>query len=99
MSACVGSSVKPTEHYGKDCPKGMVQVEFVGCSPAMRHSDYGWKPVESAFIEVYIDGNRYRIDIGTDHKGRRGLSINGPMDMVADKHSVNAVFVGQGKKP
>jgi hypothetical protein len=83
-------------HYGKDCPVGMVQVEFVGCSPKDRHSDYGWKPCKSTFLEVYVDGQRFRIGVG-DYEAaggtRRGLHIVGPFDMQVDKHSVNAVDI------
>lgn len=90
--------VEPQEnHYGHNCPVGMVQVEFVGCSPQSRYCDYGWKPCKSTFIEVYVDGKRYRIDVGTirDRSGgdRRGLHIIGPIDLKVDKHSINAVDV------
>lgn len=63
------------EHvYGKDCPVGMVQVAFVGCSPENRQGDYGWTPQKSAFLEVYVDGKRFRIDVG-DVEGGRGLHV------------------------
>lgn len=97
-------SIKPEEnmHYGKDCPKGMVQIEFVGCSPKEKRNDYGWKPTESAFLEVYVDGHRYRINVGTFHDGnaeRRGLHIIGPMDMQIEKTSVNACSVWIESEP
>lgn len=82
------------KYFGKDCPKGMVQVEFVGCDPKLKRGDYGWKPCEHTFLEVYIDGQRFRIDVGNfdavDGTQRRGLHIIGPMDMKVDKHSLNA---------
>lgn len=82
---------------GHNCPQGMVQIEFVGCDPKLRFSEYGYTPVESAFLEVYVDGLRYRIDVGTfrstDGGYRRGLHIVGPSDMLVDKHSINAVDV------
>lgn len=81
-------------HYGKDCPEGMVQIEFVGVSPSLKYSAYGYKPSPSAFLEVYVDGNRWRIDVGNvtraDGSVERGLHIIGPFDMVVDRHSVNA---------
>lgn len=83
-------------HYGKDCPKGMVQVEFVGVDPKARHSEYGYVPTETAFIELYVDGKRYRIDAGDigqychDGKPRRGIHINGPFGNIGDL-SVNAL--------
>ena len=81
-------------YWGKDCPKGMVQVEFVGCSPKNKTSDYGWKPEKSAFIEVYVDGNRFRIGIGDFDDGRgkrRGLHIiTDKLDLNVDKTSMNA---------
>lgn len=84
-------------YYGKDCPKGKVQVEFVGCDPKERYSNYGWKPVDSAFLEVYVDGQRYRIDVGSFQSSRgawrRGLHVCGPLDFVIDKHSCNAFDV------
>lgn len=84
-------------HYGKDCPQGMVQIEFVGCDPKARINEYGYKPVESAFLEIFVDGERYRVDVGTfcgpDGVSRRGLHINGPFQMQVDKHSVNAADV------
>lgn len=86
------------EHYfGKDCPVGMVQVEFVGVSPDLKHGQYGYKPCGSAFLEVYVDGKRFRIDVGDFDAGdgtkRRGLHIFTPFDAVVDKHSVNALDI------
>lgn len=84
-------------YYGKDCPVGMVQVEFVGCSPSERYSDYGWKPTKSAFIELYVDGLRYRIDAGDighncfDGKPRRGVHISYPMGAELGDRSMNAL--------
>lgn len=93
---------KEVNHYwGKDCPRGMVQVEFVGCSPNNKRSDYGWKPEKSAFIEVYVDGNRYRITVGDFHDGkaeRRGLHVvTDKCDLVIEKTSLNAasLFFGE----
>jgi hypothetical protein len=84
-------------YYGKDCPQGMVQIEFVGVAPALRCNEYGYKPSDSAFLEVYVDGHRFRIDVGNVQRGdgttRRGLHICGPIDMDVDKHSVNACDV------
>ena len=84
-------------YYGKDCPIGMVQVEFVGVDPALKYSEYGWKPSRSAFLEIYVDGERFRIDVGNfdahDGTTRRGLHIVGPMNIQVDKHSLNAVDV------
>lgn len=83
------------EHWGKDCPVGMVQVEFVGCSPKNRTSDYGWKPEKSAFIDVWVDGQRFNIQIGDltqfGKVGRRGVHINGPLNWEVRKDSLNAV--------
>lgn len=83
--------------YGKDCPKGMVQIEFVGVDPKLRQNEYGYVPSESAFIEIYVDGERYRVDVGNvqrrDGSVVRGIHIAGPIDMVVDKHSLNAVDV------
>lgn len=79
-------------YYGNDCPVGMVQVEFVGCSPTARVSDYGWKPVKSAFLEVWVDGKRFRIDVG-DFNGRRGIHVSFPFACAVDQHSVNALDI------
>lgn len=27
---------EPNQYFGKDCPKGKVQIEFVGCPPSGR---------------------------------------------------------------
>ncbi len=84
-------------YYGEDCPQGKVQIEFVGVDPKLRYSEYGWKPSDYAFIEVWVDGQRFRIDVGTfeSSKGpRRGLHIvTCGGDLVVDKHSINAVDV------
>lgn len=83
-------------HYGKDCPQGMVQVEFVGCSPEDRVGNYGWKPTKSAFLEVYVDGKRFRIEVGDFHDGkeqRRGLHIVTAMTVGFEQTSVNACSV------
>lgn len=82
--------------YGENCPKGMVQVEFVGCSPNQRYSDYGWKPVEHATIDIYIDGKRFYIEVGDFHDGRgqrRGLHIIGPVNMCVEHTSMNAASI------
>lgn len=98
------SEAEKERHYGKDCPKGMVQVEFVSVSPELRMSDYGWKPSESASVDIYIDGQRFFIRVGDFEANceggkRRGLSIIGPMAMQVDKHSVNAFDVYLPNKP
>ncbi len=88
--------VEGETHYGKDCPVGMVQVEFVGCSPELRCSNYGWKPTERAFLEVYVDGQRFRIDVGSYHDGkaqRRGLHIVGPVAAGYEQTSMNAASI------
>jgi len=88
--------------YGEDCPNGKVQVEFVGCWPSEMQGRESWKPVNSAFIEIYVDGTRYRVDIGNKDNGHgpvRGLHICGPLDMGVDKHSINAVSIYDGKRP
>lgn len=83
--------------YGKDCPKGMVQVEFVGVSPDLKQGEYGWKPSEHAFVDIYIDGERFNIQIGNFESARggtrRGLHIVGPFDMKVDKHSLNGLDI------
>lgn len=85
----------PDPNYGKDCPVGMVQVEFVGCPPSARIHDYGWKPVEHAFLEVYVDGQRFRIEVGNvtriDGTKRRGLTVIGPCHWDVDHCAINAV--------
>lgn len=89
------------KYFGKDCPKGMVQVEFVGCSPKNKLGEYGWKPEKSTFLEVYVDGLRYRIDVGNFHDGieeRRGLHIVGSPDMCIEKTALNACSVFLKKK-
>ena len=86
---------KEVNHYfGEDCPAGMVQIEFVGCSPDNKRGDYGWKPEKTAFIEIYVDGNRYRVEVGDFHDGkaqRRGLHIvTSKMDLQCEKTGANA---------
>lgn len=81
------------QYFGKDCPKGMVQVEFVGCDPKDKRSEYGWKPTKSAFIDVYVDGKRFRIDVGDFHDGngqRRGLHIVTDLGIEFEKTACNA---------
>ena len=85
------------KYYGKDYPVGMVQIEFVGCDPKTKCSEYGWKPVKSTFLEVYVDGKRFRIDVGdvlqSDGTKRRGLHICGDIGIEVNHHSINAVDV------
>lgn len=86
------------QYFGKNCPSGMVQVEFVGCDPKLRYSDYGYKPTQSAFIEVYVDGQRFRIDVGDVYNGTgnrkvRGIHINGPIDLQVESTANNAASV------
>ena len=82
-------------YYGKDCPKGMVQVEFV-ISHSEKYSDYGWKPAKSASLDIYVDGKRFLIKVGDFHDGnsqRRGLHIIGPIDLCCEKTSINACSI------
>lgn len=86
------------QYFGKNCPQGMVQIEFVGCDPKTRYSEYGYKPAPSAFIEVYVDGVRFRVDVGNIYSGDgsrkvRGIHINGPIDLQVEKTANNAVSV------
>lgn len=88
----------PKNYYGKDCPEGMVQVEFVGVDPALKAGNYGYRPSESAFLEIYVDGERFRIDVGNvvsarDGTVRRGLHVIGPLGLEVDHHSLNAFDV------
>lgn len=88
---------KKNTYFGRDCPSGMVQVEFVGCSPEDKNGNYGWKPCKSTFLEIYIDGERFRIDVGnvTDKNGnsKRGLHINGPFDFEYNRDAINACTI------
>ena len=86
----------PETYYGKDCPIGMVQIEFVHCPPEARYSPYGWKPVPAADLEIYIDGQRFTILVGDFHDGvvqRRGLYVVGPGNLSCTLTSSNAVSV------
>jgi hypothetical protein len=75
----------------------MVQVEFVGCSSAEKTpGGYGWKPCKSAFLEIYVDGERFRLDIGDLHEygsNGRDIHIGGPMDMVYNRTAINACCI------
>jgi hypothetical protein len=76
-----------------ECPVGKVQVAFVGCPPTARRSAYGWKPVDAARIEVYVDGRRFHITIGDFHDGvaaRRGVHISTEHDLHGQQTSINA---------
>lgn len=88
-------SEEENHYFGKDCPKGMVQVEFVGCSPKNKRGEYGWKPEKSAFIEVYVDGRRFRIEVGSLNDGltkRRGLHIvTDKFNLKCEETAVNSV--------
>ena len=89
------------KYYGRNCPVGMVQVEFVGCSPEEKNGEYGWKPTVSAFLEIYVDGVRFRIDVGSPDDGdksKRGLHIIGPMDMEYTKDACNSCSITIPKK-
>lgn len=83
--------------YGKDCPKGMVQIEFVGVDPKLKDGEYGYHPSKSAFLEVYVDGERFRIDVGDVSQGdgstRRGIHVNGPIYMEVKKTAMNAADI------
>jgi hypothetical protein len=93
---------EPGEFYGKDCPQGMVQVEFVGVDPKLRYSDYGWKPSPHAFLEVYVDGQRFSMHVGDmsqfGHEGKRGLHINYPIPAAVENRSINALTITLEKK-
>jgi hypothetical protein len=99
ISRTLAPQVQPVSgqnYYGKDCPTGMVQIEFVGCSPEDKYCEYGWKPVSHAWIDIYVDGKRYRVDVGDFHDGiaqRRGLHIVGGLDLTCEKTGMNAVSI------
>ena len=96
---------KENNYYGKDCPVGMIQVEFVGCSPENKIGEYGWKPEKSTFLEIWVDGQRFRIDVGnvSDSNGemKRGLHINGPFDFEYYRNACNAcsLFIKEKEAP
>lgn len=83
----------------------MVQVEFVGCDLRLKLGEYGWKPTESAFLEVYVDGKRFRIDVGNvvqrDGTIRRGLHISGEIGFELNKTAMNAgdVLLPKSNRP
>lgn len=82
-------------YFGIDCPIGKVQVE--NCiTYSERRNENGYKPSDSAWLEIYIDGIRFRIYVGNLHYGkalRRGIHICGPLDMQIEKTSLNACTV------
>ena len=89
-------AVSEREHFGRNRGEGMVQVEFVGCPADKRIGDYGWAPVEQAFLELWVDGQRYRVTLGTFRDGtaeRRGLHIVTGGAVQVEQTSVNAVSV------
>jgi hypothetical protein len=83
--------------YGRECPAGMVQVEFVGVDPKLKQGEYGYRPSHSAFLEVWVDGKRFRIDVGDVQRGDgstvRGVHIVTSGEIKVDKHSMNALDV------
>lgn len=85
--------------YGKDCPVGMVQVEFVGVDPELRNGRYGYKPSKTAFLEIYVDGQRFRIDVGSlklstdDGADLRGIHINFPLNASVRDQCMNALNI------
>lgn len=90
--------------FGRNCPEGMVQVEFVGCPPEARRGNYSWIPTKHAFLELWVDGRRFRVDLGTHHDGtaeRRGLRIIGEIPLVMHQDSINAgsVYYEKAKAP
>ncbi len=92
----MATTAQVNHYWGKDCPKDMVQVEFVRCPPSEKIGEYGWKPVQSASLDIYVDGQRYHIQVGNYHDGRaerRGLHIVGPLHMQCEMTSMNACSV------
>ncbi len=82
-------------YFGKDCPQGMVQVEFVITHSEKAHPN-GWKPSKRATVDIYIDGERFHITVGDFHDGRcerRGIEVCGPMDLQVKKTSINACSI------
>ena len=84
-------------YYGNDCPQGMVQIEFVGVDPNLRHGDYGWKPSSTAFLDVWVDGKRFNIQLGDmgpyGHPGKRGMHVNYHYPAEVENRSVNALTI------
>ena len=89
--------------FGSACPQGKVMLEFVSVGEENRQvygdsgkqSPYSYYPVDSFFLEVYVDGKRFRIDVGNlrEYGGgdnSRGIHINYPMDAEIKGKSLNA---------
>jgi hypothetical protein len=81
-------------------------LEFVGIDPSKRRDGYSYEGVETFFLEVILDGQRYRIDVGdigvnmSDGKPRRGVHINYPLGAERGEYSLNALnIVNVGEEP
>lgn len=92
-----GYPVVAARSYGRDCPKGKVQVESVSVDPKLRMGDHGWYPSETARLEIWVDGERFAIEVGSvyDRNGRivRGLQIISDRRVNTQETAVNSVTV------
>jgi len=74
-------------------------LDFIGVDPARRLGGYRYEAVENFFLEILVDGQRYRIDVGdiganlSDGKPRRGIHINFPLGGDLGDRSLNAVNI------
>jgi len=67
----------------------------MSCKIKFNSSDchHRYEEEEKIFIELDIDGQHVRIDIGKNHTGKSGIHINGPIGLTVDHHSLNALDV------
>lgn len=93
--ADIGNSKAPVKQEG-GCPEGKVLVQFVGCGKVEGSSGYRWEPADTGFIEAYVDGTRFRIDLGarTGAKGEyRGLRVTTDAEHKTDGQWSNSTTI------
>lgn len=64
------------------------KIKFLSCDC---HREY--EEEAHIFIELEINGQHVRIDIGKNHTGKSGIHIVGPIGLTVDHHSNNALDV------
>lgn len=90
---------------GKLSPTG-AHLNFIGMDPKLRCGLYDYNAVDSFFLEIGVDGQRYRIDVGniginmSDGKARRGIHISFPIFAELGELSMNALnLANKGELP
>lgn len=96
---------EPDEQTGGRLAEKGAHLNFIGIDPARRNSRYAYNPVDSFFLEIGLDGQSYRLDVGnigqncSDGVARRGVHLFHPLGAELGELSLNSLNIANAKEP